>query len=210
MDRSEYIIALRSYLGSRGMQPADVEEAIGFYGDIIMEGSDEEFERLGSVEKLGNELLAQSGIFVGGEGSYQMESAFVPGQQSSTFNPPPEDPAAQAKRNSMLIIIILIVTFPIWIGFVMGMFGAVFGICAAFIAIIAVLTIGGAALAVEGVIQMFSILPVGLVLCGAGLVLIGVCGLTFIPLFRLFIKFIAWVCKTVFGQLRRLTAGVSA
>ncbi|MBR1422916.1 MAG: hypothetical protein IJ571_05695 [Ruminococcus sp.] len=210
MDRSEYIIALRSYLGSKGMQPSDIEEAIGFYGDIIMEGSDEDFQRLGSVEKLGNEILAQSGIFVGGEGSYQMESAFVPGQESSTFAPPVDDAAAQAKRNSLLMIILIIVTFPIWIGFVMGILGTMFGICAALIALIALFTIGGGALAVEGIIQMFHIIPVGLTLCGAGLVMIGVCGLTFIPLFRLFIRFIVWVCKTVFGQLRRLTSGVSA
>ena len=210
MDRSEYIIALRSYLGSKGMQPSDIEEAIGFYGDIIMEGSDEDFQRLGSVEKLGNEILAQSGIFVGGEGSYQMESAFVPGQESSTFAPPVDDVAAQAKRNGLLIIILIIVTFPIWIGFVMGILGTMFGIFVAFIVLIAVFTIGGGALAVEGIIQMFRIIPVGLTLCGAGLVMIGVCGLTFIPLFRLFIRFIVWVFKTVFGQLRRLTSGVSA
>ena len=210
MERSEYLTALRQYISERGMRPEDVDEAMGFYGDIIMEGSQEEFERLGTVEKLGNGILAEYNIFTGGQGGFPMQSAFMPGTEQQQAPRPQNGLDDQKKKTLLIILLIAAVTFPLWTGILGGSFGVIIGVGAALIAIIIAFIAAGAVLTFEGVLMMFEALPVGFVLCGAGLVLLGLCGAAFIPLFKAFVRFVVWLFKTLFNWAKNTVLGVSA
>ena len=190
MDRSEYIVALRDYLGQNGLPPEDIEGAISFYGDMIMDGSDEEFERLGSVEQLGSQILADHGIFTGAQGGFQMEPAFMSGDgQRMNGGQNYMDMEAQQRRNKMLMItVVLVVTFPLWIGLLAGGFGLFIGLFFALLALICVPVVAGVALVCAGVPVLIKAPPLGLVMIGAGLILFGLDGLVFIPLMKLLFK----------------------
>ena len=190
MDRSEYLVKLRSYLQENNLTSSDIEEAMSFYGDMIMEGSDETVERLGSVEQLGSQILAEHGVFTGEQGGFQMEEAFVQGEgQGMNGGQSFADMEAQQRRNKMLIIaVVLVVTCPLWIGLLAGGFGLFIGLFFALLALICVPVVVGIALLVSGVPVLFSAPPLGITMIGAALVLFGLDGILFIPLLRVMFK----------------------
>ncbi len=209
MDRSEYLVALRQYLFQNGMSTEDIEEAMSFYGDFIMDSTPEEYQRLGSPSELGSKILAENGTFTGNPGSFQMEAAFVGGQnrQDQYYNNAADD---QARRNKMLLLIILLVTIPVWGGVAFGLVAAAFGIIVGLGAAVLGLGAAGVAVLIEGIRDLFTVPPVGLALTGAGFLLFGLCGVIFIPLLRLFIKFIKWAASTVSRAFSDLISGVKA
>ena len=209
MDRSEYLVALRQYLFQNGMSTEDVEEAMSFYGDFIMDSTPEEYQRLGSPSELGSKILAENGTFTGNPGSFQMEAAFVGGQnrQDQYYNNAADD---QAKRNKMLLLIILVVTIPVWGGVAFGLVAAAFGIIVGLGAAVLGLGAAGIALLIEGIRDLFTVPPVGLALTGAGFLLFGLCGVIFVPLIKLVIRFVKWAASTVSSALNNLLSGVRA
>ncbi|MBQ7070522.1 MAG: hypothetical protein IJM87_04460 [Ruminococcus sp.] len=209
MDRSEYLVALRQYLFQNGMSTEDIEEAMSFYGDFIMDSTPEEYQRLGSPSELGSKILAENGTFTGSPGSFQMEAAFVGGQnrQDQYYNNAADD---QARRNKMLLLIILLVTIPVWGGVAFGLVAAAFGIIVGLGAAVLGLGAAGIALLIEGIRDLFTVPPVGLALTGAGFLLFGLCGVIFVPLIRLVIRFVKWAASTVSSALNNLLSGVRA
>lgn len=85
-----------------------------------------------------------------------------------------------------LIVLLAVLTFPLWIGVVAGLFGGavgllggLFGIFIAFLVVGVVLTIVGIALVVAGIAAMFGAPLGGLTLIGGGLIMTAV-GLVFV------------------------------
>lgn len=190
MDRSEYLVNLRSYLYEQKMTESDIEDAMSFYGDMIMDSSEEDFLRLGSVEQLGSQILAEHGIFTGEQGGFQMEPAFMPGENRETNGGQNfADMEAQQRRNKMLIVtVVLAVTFPIWIGILSGGFGLFIGLFCALLALICVPVAVGVGLLISGVPVLFNAPPLGITMIGAAFVLFGLDGLVFIPLLKLLFR----------------------
>ena len=209
MDRSEYLVALRQYLFQNGMSTEDIEEAMSFYGDFIMDSTPEEYQRLGSPSELGSKILAENGTFTGNPGSFQMEAAFVGGQnqQNQNYRTAEED---QARRNKQLLLIILLVTIPMWGGVAFGLVAAAFGIIVGLGAAVLGLGVAGVVLLVEGIRDLFTVPPVGLALTGAGFLMFGLCGVIFVPLIKLVIRFVKWAASTVSSALNNLLSGVRA
>ena len=90
-------------------------------------------------------------------------------------------PKADNKK-AIIVLAILVLTSPLWLGF-MAIFCAIALVFViAVVIMLLVMTVGGAALTIFGVIRIVSLLPVGLIMIGAGLLLLGLSGIAFIPL----------------------------
>ncbi len=91
-------------------------------------------------------------------------------------------PPQTDNKKAVIVLAILVLTSPLWLGF-MAIFCAIALVFViAVVIMLLVMTVGGAALTVFGVIRIVSLLPVGLVMIGSGLLLLGLSGIAFIPL----------------------------
>lgn len=110
--------------------------------------------------------------------------------QNNAYGPQSAQNRPQKKPMSggqiALIVLLAVLTFPLWIGVVAGLFGGavgllggLFGIFIAFLVVGVVLTIVGIALVVAGIAAMFGAPLGGLTLIGGGLIMTAV-GLVFV------------------------------
>lgn len=91
-------------------------------------------------------------------------------------------------KKAVLVLALLVLTSPLWLGF-MAIFCAIALVfVVAVVIILLAMTVGGAALTVFGVIRIVSLLPVGLVMIGGGLLLLGLSGIAFIPLLNVCLR----------------------
>lgn len=91
-------------------------------------------------------------------------------------------------KKAVIVLALLVLTSPLWLGF-MAIFCAIALVfVVAVVIMLLVMTVGGAALTVFGVIRIVSLLPVGLVMIGAGLLLLGLSGIAFIPLLNVCLR----------------------
>lgn len=91
-------------------------------------------------------------------------------------------------KKAVIVLALLVLTSPLWLGF-MAIFCAIALVfVVAVVIMLLVMTVGGAALTVFGVIRIVSLLPVGLVMIGAGLLLLGLSGIAFIPLLNICLR----------------------
>lgn len=118
---------------------------------------------------------------------------------------------------NVLIGVLLVVTFPIWIGLIGGLFGIVvgalgviFGLAVALVAIVGAFLIAGVVLTFVGVVKIFVGFPaVGLVVLSAGLLFLAGFMLGMLAVVWVVGTFIPWavngiihLCKTVFKKRR--------
>lgn len=117
-----------------------------------------------------------------GGGSYGRE-ANAGGYTSGGQQIPPQMPPKQEMSGGMiaLIVIAAVLTSPIWIGLLGGLFGlvvgifaAIFGIFVAFLAIGAVLVVVSIALLIAGIMMLFTVPLGGLCIIGTSLILFAV------------------------------------
>ncbi len=117
------------------------------------------------------------------------------------------------KKNTpwVLIIIILILTFPLWIGIVAGLFGAMMGLTGAAIGIICALlgsgfglTFGGLGMMIGGIVTIAASPLEGIVLLGVGAILAAIGLLLFLLFAWIAFKWIPLLCKAIVGLFKRL------
>lgn len=133
------------------------------------------------------------------------------GQQAGN-NPPPKKPMSGGMI--ALIVILAVITSPVWIGFLGGLFGGciglitgLFGIFIVFLIVGVVLAVVGIALIVTGIAAMFAAPLGGMCMIGAGLIMIAI-GLVFVWLMVLvvgtvlpaLIRGIVNLCQKIFHR----------
>ena len=142
MNRQEFMKRLEYLL--RGIPVSEREDALAYYNDYFDEaGVENEYQviqELGSPEVVAEKILAdvqqvysdpEPEVYQSNSNKY--ENAEKPGMSKST---------------KILIVILLVLTFPIWIGIVAGLFGTVVGLIGAAFGI--AIGIGGAAVGLIG------------------------------------------------------------
>lgn len=110
------------------------------------------------------------------------------------------------RNNTFLKILLVIITFPLWIGLVAGIGGALFGILVALFSVVIALIAGGVSLLATGIAHLFIAPPIGIMMIGGGLIAIGIFGLVARPGFAgirklagAFINGIRRLCGKIFG-----------
>ena len=97
-------------------------------------------------------------------------------------------------KELLLIILLIILTSPIWIGLVAGLFGILVGLIATVFALAFVFGAVGIALFLSGCSVLFSpAFAVGILLIGTGLIFTGLLIVAFIPLCGLVLKLCKWL-----------------
>lgn len=97
-------------------------------------------------------------------------------------------------KELLLIILLIILTSPIWIGLLAGLFGILVGLIATVFALAFVFGAVGIALFLSGCSVLFSpAFAVGILLIGTGLIFTGLLIVAFIPLCELVLKLCKWL-----------------
>lgn len=180
MNRQEFMRQLEYLLS--GIPTSEREDALAYYNNYFDEAGVENeakvIEELGSPEAVAKIILAdvyQDNSGYGNPEPEAYERQVMPKQNRTTgFQ-------GMSQSTKILIIILLVFTFPIWIGVVAGLFGAlvgilgaVFGVSVGLIGTAVGLLVGGVACIVAGIIR-FVLSPVeALVSIGVGAILTAV------------------------------------
>ncbi len=186
MNRQEFMKRLEYLL--RGIPASEREDALAYYNDYFDEaGAENEvrvIQELGSPEAVAENILAD---IQREQGQHERQTYSSPEtesyedvykQQETHASHTSGEKQGMSKSNKILLIILLVLTFPLWIGVVAGLFGtivgligAAFGIVAGLIGAAFGLVVGGIACIVAGVVR-FAFAPIeALASIGVGAVL---------------------------------------
>lgn len=130
MNRQEFMRQLESLLSE--IPASEREDALGYYNNYFDEAGAENEQQvimeLGSPEAVAKNIIAdvqqESGDYSSPEPE-AYERQIMPKQNRTT------EKKGMSQSTKILLIILLVFTFPIWIGVVAGLFGAVIGIIGA-------------------------------------------------------------------------------
>ena len=211
MKRLEYMTILRQKLVDGGLGNDEINDALEFYEELFLDGGYENEEKtalnLGDPEKLAQQILAENGAVGFVRPEYKMEDAINNQGKQTTPPPQPNNNIAPDNRNLAAIILVIatsVIWGPILIGLLSGAFGLAVGLAAGIFSI----GCAGIGLIVMGGVTAFQAPPVGVLLIGVGLFLIGLGVLIFMPFCKLVIglfkKFFDWLIrslKTVFNNV---------
>lgn len=136
-----------------------------------------------------------------------IDSAFTTARDSfnRNFNDPSMTATQKSKRNNNILkILIIVLSAPLWIGLLGGLFGVLVGLLAGLFSVVISLLAGGVSLVFGGVAELFSVTPVGLMMIGGGLIMLGIFGLIAKPSFKGLMKLCRLAfdgCKVLFRKL---------
>ena len=208
MNKYEFLAQLRNALSS--VPQEEREAAMSYYEEFFSDAGEENEQAviasLGSPQELARSIISEN------RNDTEQSSASDPeasGFNANAFTPPPT-PAQQSTGwtggQIALIVILLVLSSPIWLGLLVGLFGALIGIFAAIIAIIVAFGACGIASLVVGMAALFTGNPAGgLFGLGLSLFFIGLFPLALYPLCKLIVKLTATCCKGVASLARKLT-----
>ncbi|MCM1228244.1 MAG: DUF1700 domain-containing protein [Clostridium sp.] len=194
MNRAEFIYILEKNLSAL---PADERnEAIRYYNELFddagIENEQKKISEFGDPKEISRQILIENNI----DPDRKPEISSDSNTKNKTDN----------SAKIIITIIVLIVTFPIWIGIVCGVFGALFGIFAAIIAVFIALFAVCVAFIAAGVTVLISAPPIGLMMFGLGISIAGLLGLIVKPAFKGIINLISWIIKSISTLSRKFQA----
>ena len=195
MNRMEFFRRLEYLL--RELPESERMDALSYYNDYFDEaGTQNEqkvLQELGSPEAVAQHILEDYRQTTGRD--YHTQENGMYGNPSSGVYQQSQPAQKQTKKLSIgkkvLIVVLLVLTFPVWIGIIAGLFGAVVGVLGAIFGI--VVGIGGAAIGVvvasiacivAGIFAAMTIPLEGLAMIGVGALLFAL-GMLMVLLFVL-------------------------
>ena len=178
MKRQEFMKQLEYLL--RGIPESEREDALAYYNDYFDEaGAENEAQvimELGSPEAVAEKIIADAQ-----QDSRQAYSGSASEDYDKTYTQPgyrTTENKKMSKSTKILIVILLVLTFPIWIGVVAGLFGvavgvigAMFGIVVGFLGAAFGLVVGGIACIFTGVVHLGLVTIEALTSIGVGAIL---------------------------------------
>ena len=216
MSKREFLDQLSFLL--RDISEEERKEALDYYTEYIedagFENEESVVEGLGSVEELAREIKAgitnkteerRSGDMIIKTGTYSS----VNNGASQSYEKQETNPNENGKKRSLspLAIILLIFTFPIWLPVIATVFGVLFGLGIAAIAVafafaVSTFAIGVSGIALLGVgfVKLFVFPLAGVALLGSGFLLSGIALLVLVVTVGLFAVVLP-ACFRAFGQL---------
>ena len=210
MNKSEFLERLRNALFSVPQEERDA--AMSYYEEFFSDAGEENEQAviasLGSPEELARSIINENRKDME-QPADSSANTDVSGFAPNTFTPPPT-PAQQKSGMTggqvALIVVLLILTSPVWLGLLIGLFGMLIGIFAAVIAIIVGFGACGIAALTTGIAAIFTGTPaVGLFAIGLALFFAGLFPLAVYPLCKVTVKLIVVCCKGIASLVRKLT-----
>lgn len=186
MRREEFMRELEYLL--RDIPVNEKEDALAYYENYFDEaGAENEYkviQELGSPASVAEKILADTQQTHSTQNNHNPETKtytennnYAYGQQTATSKETSKK-QGMTKGTKILLAIVIILTFPLWIGVVAGLFGtlvgiigAVFGVTVGLIGATIGLVAGGIGLIIGGFMQVALYPAVGLVCIGVGAIL---------------------------------------
>ena len=208
MNKYEFLAQLRNALSSVPLE--EREAAMSYYEEFFSDAGEENEQAviasLGSPEELARSIINENRKDTEQPANPSADSS---GFDAGAFTPPP----TPAQQNSgwtggqiALIVVLLVLSSPIWLGLLVGLFGAIIGIFAAIIGIIVAFGACGIASLVTGMAALFTGNPTaGLFGLGLSLFIAGLFPLAIYPLCKLLVKLTGACCKGIASLVRKLT-----
>lgn len=211
MNRQEFMRELEYLL--RVIPENERIDALAYYNDYFDEaGVENEYQviqELGSPQQVAQTILAD----YGSETKANRQDYCSPEQESQAgYGQNVAEPKkGMSKSTKILIIVILVLTFPLWIGVVAGLFGGAVGLLGGLFGTVVGLggagiglLVGGIACFVVGVLRLFTLPVEGLVTMAVGAILIAI-GLLFVVLISwILIKWLPTLVRAIVGWIRGL------
>lgn len=216
MNRQEFLKQLESLL--KNIPANEREDALAYYNDYFDEAGIENeqnvIQELGSPQKVAQSIIGDVGNSRYGESeeNYGYGDSVKNNTQSSYQNQYQDVEKKKFKTwQIVLIALLLVITFPVWIGLVAGLFGTVIGLLGGLFGMLVGLAgsalgfvIGGFAVSVLGVLGIISNPLEGVTCLGIGLILAAV-GILFALLFILItFKWLPKLFKAIVGWIKGL------
>lgn len=210
MDKYEYLAQLRKALAM--LPKTEQDEAMSYYEEFFIDAGIENEQAviasLGTPEALAASIMKESAQQAENGGQASDASGFVA----------PETPAQNAQRTGKkwtggqiaLVVVLLILSSPIWIGIVAAVFGVAVGLICAVFGIFIGFSVGSVAAFATGIVALFTNVPVGLFLMGAGLVVGGLVFLVAIPLCKLIIMLVKVIAKGIVAIVNKISGKAGA
>lgn len=217
MNKEEFMRQLEQLLAD--VSEEEKIEALEYYRGYFEDAGEENEERilreLESPEKVAHTIKADLGM--GKEPESDVDNAVevrteAEGENAGTGY---RQAAKDSTGKIVLITIIAILTFPLWVGIIAGLFGsgmgilgALFGIAVAGAAVAGALYIAGAVVFGVGVSQLVvSNVAAGIALMGAGCLVLALAILATIACVWLYGRFIPWLIRGIVSLCRRVFSG---
>lgn len=204
MNKYEFLSQLRAALSTLPREERDA--AMSYYEEFFSDaGEDNEqavIASLGTPQELAKSIIS--------ENTKDPPNTEQGGTQTqySGFTPPPTN-AQQSPRwtggQLALVIIFAVLSSPIWLGLLAGIFGIIVGLFGVIIGLVGGFATSAVALFVAGIVAFFKEPVVGLFLTGLGLIFGGLLPLAIYPLCKGIFKLIAACVKGIGSLFNKLT-----
>lgn len=197
MNREEFLRQLERLLSD--IPESERREAMEYYQNYFEDAGPENeasiIEELGSPEEVASSIK---------------KNLFGEDYENYTFVKEEQNQTNKTKRN-IWIAVLLVLTFPLWIGLVVGAFGiliagiaCIFALAVAVIALDGAVLITGVILSGIGVAQMLSGFPaVGLILLGLGLLFLAAAMLGLVIIVYVVGRMLPWILRAIVRICKR-------
>ena len=202
MNKYEYLAQLRAGLQELSQEERDA--AMNYYEEFFNDAGEENEQAviasLGTPDALSKSIISDNRKTSDSENISNGFVAPETGRQTSE-----RQRTRWTGGQITLLVVLLVLSSPLWIGVVFGLFGALIGIVFGVFGAAIGIGIGGIVAIVTGVIALFSAPAQGLLGIGVGLVLTGLIPLAFYPLCKLVIKLIICMIKGIGALINKLS-----
>lgn len=197
MNREEFLRQLERLLSD--IPESERREAMEYYQNYFEDAGPEKEASI--IEELGSPEEVASSIKKDFFGEDYEKYTFVKEEQNQT----------DKTRRNIWIAVLLVLTFPLWIGLVIGAFGILFGgiVCifalgVAVIALDGAILLTGVILSGIGIAQMLSGFPaVGLILLGLGLLFLAASMLGLVVVVYAIGRMLPWILRAIVRICKR-------
>ena len=225
MNKVEFLTRLRNRLENGGMAADDINDALTYYDEVFLDagfGKEEETAAsMGSPEEVAVNLLRESGIHVNPSPAMppqrnnipqnNQEFAYQNTQNNFQNGYPYAQPAPQTKQKSagfsVAMAIIAILTFPIWLPILITVVALLFSLIVVVFSLIVALVATAGGMLFGGIVCLFEAPPIGMMILGISIFLIGLIILICKPVFKAIIpgigKAIGDFCNWLVGLFKK-------
>lgn len=211
MKREQFLSELRRRLDR--LPQDELESVLDYYNEIFLDAGVENEEQtaanLGSIDDIVRQIYVENGISPDGIPEFVMGEAIDnSGSQNNSYTEQNggyrRDDTSNSGMSFLGKLLIAVLLFPIW--FPLVVIGIVLTLVFSFVGVLldAVLGFVGLIFAVTGFLTIFSVPPLGLVMTGAGLIMLGIFSLTAAAAFKGLFHGAVRICNTIAEKCHNL------
>lgn len=211
MKRIEFITELSRRLNK--LPKEELENVLSYYDEIFLdagvEHEEETSEKLGNIDDIVRQILADNNIDPDGEPEFYVDStkqdsknqnnSYQQNSQTGNYN--------HSVNNGMSVgakLLIALITFPIWLPLIIAIASVVFALIISVLAVSFSFALAGVACFLYGVVSLFTFPVSGLISMGIGLIFLSIVGLIISPILKGMFRCVRNILNRIFSFFHNL------